>query len=109
MPHNRKQREQSIRDKYDFVVFDGEYSAAHAALAVVDVIANGGTYTLQFIKDQLGSFGKKVATRMLQAGVNPASEPIYSGTMVFENWERVLGVKIPLPNKFVPYVAARKK
>jgi hypothetical protein len=55
-------------------------------------------------------FGIDLATALAQAGINPATEPRYFGDFVFNNWERPFpGVVVPLPNKFVPYVAARKK
>jgi hypothetical protein len=111
MPHNLAKREKEVRDQFEFVVFaDTEVSAFNAALSVVDIIVTGGTYTLQYIKTELGAFGLKVAEKMIQAGVNPATEPIYSDVMTFQNWEQPIpGVKIPLPNKFVPYIAARKR
>ncbi len=110
MPHNRAKREKEVRDQFEFVVFaDTEVSAFSAALAVVDIIVTGGNYSLEYIKTELGDFGLKVVEKMIQAGVNPATEPIYSDVMIFQNWEQPIpGVKIPLPNKFVPYIAARK-
>jgi hypothetical protein len=111
MPHNRKKKEQEIRSRFEFVVFaDTEASIFNAALGVVDAIVSGGTYTLQYIQSELGDFGIKAASEMTKAGVNPVSEPIYSDVMTFQNWEQPIpGTKIPLPNKFVPYVAARKR
>ena len=111
MPHDRKEREQDIRDRFEFVVFaDTEASLFNAALGIVDAIVSGGTYTLQYIQMELGDFGIKVAKAMVNAGVNPVDEPIYSDAMTFHNWEQPFPeTKIPLPNKFVPYVAARKR
>lgn len=111
MPHNRPEREAQIRDQYHFVVFGGEYSLAHAALAAIDAVIDGGNLTYDFLKDELTRFGIELAISMASAKppVLP-TEPLYVGKMIFENWEEPLpGLKIALPNKFVPYVAARKK
>lgn len=110
MPHNRAKREDPIRATYGFVVFaDTEVSALHLALAAVDVFYTGGTYTTQYIKDELGDFGEKVVTRMMEAGFNPVNETVYGGVMKFQNWEKPLQVKIHLPEKYVPYIAGRKR
>lgn len=109
MPHSINKWKLAMLEKFEFVVFAAEYSNLNAALAVVGAIAGEGTYTLEFIRKELGDFGAKVAKRMIERGVNPASEPIYAGVIILENWEWVLGVKIPLPSRYVPYVAARKK
>jgi hypothetical protein len=110
MPNNRSKREQAVHDTYNFVVFGGEYSVAHALLAVADGIITGGNFTYQFLKDEVKQFGINLAVAMANAGINPLNEALYFDKMVFENWETpVAGMKVPLPNKFVPYVAARKK
>jgi hypothetical protein len=109
VPHNRAKREQELRNQFSFVVFNGEYSVVHAALAVVDVISTGGTVTLTYLQEELGEFGQQVAAKMIEAGVNPVTEPLYAGVMTFQNWETPIpGWKVSLPNKFVPYVAARR-
>lgn len=110
MPHNCASKAKEISDQFDFVVFGGEYGLFNGALAIVDVIVTGGNCTLEYIKSEVKDFGVDVVTEMIKAGINPTSEPIYSGVKIFQNWEQPLpGVKIPLPNKFVPYIAARKK
>ena len=109
MPHNRKDREREVRNRYEFVVFGGEYHLGHAVLAVIDGYYTGGQVTWATAKQELKSLFVDVAQKMIDEGLDPTSEPIYVDKFVFENWEEVLGNKIPLPNKFVPYVAARKK
>ena len=110
MPHNRPEMERAIRRRFEFVVFGNEYNAVHGILAVIDGIATGGTFTIEFLQNELSQLGIDVATAMINAGVDPTREPIYVDIMTFNNWEQPIpGVKIPLPNKFVPYVAARKK
>ena len=111
MQHDRGKCEAGIRICFEVVVFaDTEASIFNVALGVVDAIVSGGTYTLQYIQSELGDFGIKIANEMINAGVNPVNEPIYSDVMTFHNWEQpIKGTKIYLPNKFVPYVAARKR
>lgn len=118
MPHDRAEQEQKVRDEYEFVVFDGEYGYHHLALAVVDLFVSGGTYTLEYIKQNLKQFGLEVAQSMINDGVDPTKETIYGNAMVFRNWESPLKRKeehaspsrrVYLPNKHVPYIAARRK
>ncbi len=110
MPHNRAKREQAVRNKYDVVCVGGEYSVLQPILFTVDAIITGGNFTYEYLKQEALQFGINVATCLANAGVNPITEPLYFDKFVFENWEEpVPGVRVPLPNKFVPYVAARKK
>ena len=109
MGHNRPEREQEVKNKFEFVVFGGEYGVLPASLAAVDTMVFGGTTTMAWLKDELGDFGVKVATAMVEADIDPTSEPIYGDRMIFNNWHEIGGVKIPLPNKVVPYIAARKR
>jgi hypothetical protein len=108
MPHNRAEREKEVREKYHFVVFGGEYSLAHVLLSALDIFVNEGQYTADFVWSQVKGFGIDLITEMLNAGLDPTQEPMYVGKFIFENWENFQGQKIQLPNKFVPYVAARK-
>jgi len=110
MPHNRQQKEDEVRQEYSFVVTGGEYSALQGAIAAADIYFTGGQITLAVLQSDLQDLGQKAITEMAAAGVNPLTEPVYAGYFTFNNWETPLpGVKIDLPNKFVPYVAARKK
>lgn len=88
MPHNRSDRERRVEEKYEFVVFDGEFSLFNGALAIVDAIVTGGTFTVEYLKSTLGEFGEKVVREMIDAGLNPANETLYGDVMVFQNWER---------------------
>jgi hypothetical protein len=111
MPHNRAEREQAIRNRYEFAVFDGEFSLFNGALVAIDAYVTGGTYTIEYIKDTLGDFGRDVVSKMIAAGIDPTGETIYGDVMVFQTWENPIpGVtgRIYGPNKFVPYIAARK-
>ncbi|NEZ54981.1 hypothetical protein [Adonisia turfae] len=109
MPHNRAERERAVREKYEFVVFGGEYSVFNALLAAVDGIITGGNFTYAFLKNEARNFGIDLATALSQAGLNPLNETLYFDKFVFNNWEKKFGIRITLPNKFVPYVAARKR
>ena len=110
MPHNRPERESEIRERYEFVVFDGEWSSVHAILAVIDGFYTGGSITWEVVSSEMTELFGDVATKMIEAGLDPTIEPIYVDKMIFETWEEPLhGWIVPLPNKFVPYVAARKK
>jgi len=97
-------------------VFDGEYSLFNAALAIADVIVDGGYCTLEYIKDNLKEFGETVASEMIAQHIDPRSEPINAAVMTFHCWETPLAgrpffsdKRFYLPNKHVPYVAARTK
>ena len=120
MPNNRAEREKEVRDRYDFVVCGGEYSIAHALLAVADAIITGGNFTYEFLKSEAAQFGIDLASELARAGLDPTKETLYFDYFIFENWEiispkrRIAGktipeVRLPLPNKFVPYIAARRK
>ena len=109
MPHNRAEKEKEIRDRYEFVVFDGEWSSAHAILAVIDAFYTGGSVTWEVVKSEMQEIFGNVSQAMIEHGLDPLNEPIYVDKMIFQNWEREFGIKLKLPNKFVPYVAARKK
>jgi hypothetical protein len=113
MPHNRQEREAKIREQYEFVVFDGEFSAFNAALIIVDLFVTGGTFSLEYIKGTLGDFGEDVVIKMVNYGLDPLTETIYGGVMEFQTWESPFlpfsDQKVYGPDKYVPYIAARKK
>lgn len=111
MPHDRPVQEKRLRDTYDFIVFGGEYSIMHAALIVFDGFVTGGAVTFEFARSEAAELGIDLAEAMASATppVQP-SETLYGNVMTFHNWEEPFpNVKIPLPNKFVPYIAARKR
>lgn len=109
MPNSRDEREQEVRTKYSFVVTGGEYHLGHALFAVADGILTGGNFTYDFLQNEVAQFGIDLALALANAGINPLNEPLYFDKFIFENWEQPLpGVKVPLPNKFVPYVAAKR-
>lgn len=111
MPHDRKQQEERLRASYDFIVFGGEYGVINAGLAVIDGIVTGGAVTLEWLQNEVAKFGIDLATAMATATppVSP-NEPLFGDIMTFHTWEQPFpGVKIPTGNKFVPYVAARRK
>jgi hypothetical protein len=111
MPHNRTKRQSEVDAKYAFVVYGHEYSITNAILAILDAIITGGVATAEYLRGEMAQFGIDLASAMARATppVNPAKETLYVGKFIFENWEEKAGVRIPLPNKFVPYVAARKR
>ena len=112
MPHNRQKREAEVTSKYDFIVFGGEYSAFNALLIAIDAIITGGNTSVTYLQNEMQQFGIDLAVAMANASppVDPINETLYVGKFIFQNWEEPFpGVKVPLPNKFVPYVAARKK
>jgi hypothetical protein len=109
MPHNRGEREAAVRSKYGFVVFGGEYGLQHVLLAAVDAVITGGNTTFDYLKDEVKQFGIDLASSLASAGIDPTTEPLYVDKMIFENWEKIGGIKWELPNKFVPYVAAKKR
>jgi hypothetical protein len=101
-----------IDDAYAFVVYGGEYSIFNALLVAADVMIEGGNTSAQYLQEEVRLFAIDLANAMATAHppVNPASERLYFGKFIFENWEQPTpGVRIPLPNKFVPYVAARPR
>ncbi|WP_165235632.1 hypothetical protein, partial [Aquisphaera insulae] len=110
MPHNRDEVESTIKSDYDFYVPGGEYSVTHLVLAALDVYFTGGQNTAAFLKDEVEKYGIKLASAMATATppVQP-TEALIADKFVFQNWETFLGVKVPLPNKIVPYVAGRRK
>ena len=61
MPHNKPEREQEVRDKYEFVVLGGEYHYGHLLLGVADAIITGGQFTYAFLKDEVTKFGIDLA------------------------------------------------
>lgn len=110
MPHNRAKREADIKNQYEFVFFGHEYHWGHAVLAAVDGYVTGGTVTAEYLKNEVAEFGIDLVAKMAECGLNPLTEPLYFDKMIFETWEQ------PTPwwrqstgNRFVPYVAARKK
>lgn len=107
--NNRSEKEKEVNGKFEFVVTGGEYSVLHGVLAAADIFVTGGAITQTFIENELGDFGKKVLRLMLDAGINPLTEPIFAGSFSFDNWGFLLGEKVFFPPKTVPYVAARKK
>jgi len=113
MPHNRAGHEQEIKNRYGFVVFDGQFSVFNAALIGMDVFVTGGTASLQYIKQTFGHFGQDVATEMIKARIDPTRETIYGNVMTFQTWDSpflpVSDRKVYYPDTYVPYIAARKK
>ncbi len=103
-------RQQDVRDRFEFVVFDGEYSGVHAILAGIDAFYTGGIIMTNVVESDLKDFFGDVAQKMMAKGLDPTTEPIYVDYFIFNNWQDLpFNNKLPLPNKFVPYVAARKK
>ena len=107
--HNREDREAEIRAKFDWVVFDGEFSAANVAAYALESYFLGGEITQDTLKKCAEKMGRDVVGEMVKNGFDPARDRVYSGLMVFENWQDLpFNNKLPLPNKFVPYVAVRR-
>lgn len=104
--HNREDKEQEVRDRFEWVVFGGEYHPWQLAPAAVDVIFGGGELTKDFAiaesKKFSINFAEELATRDQKA-------PIAGGIMSFTMWEKPLGVKVNIGDKYVPYMGVLKK
>jgi hypothetical protein len=106
--HNRGERESEIRKKFDWVVFDGEFSAANVTAYALESYFAGGQITSSTLEECAKKMGKDVAGEMIRNGFDPKRDRMYSGLMVFNNWQDTPFGKVPLPNKWVPYVAVRR-
>lgn len=106
--HNRDEQERAIRDRYDWVVFDGEFSGANVAAYALESYFAGGEITKETLQECGRKMGKDVVAEMARHGFTPDRDRIYSGLMMFNNWQDTPLGEIPLPNKWVPYVAVRR-
>lgn len=108
--HNRGKREAEIRARFDWVVFDGEFSAASVAAYALESYFLGGQITRDQLTQCAQKMGIDVARKMIENGFDPNHDVIYSGLMTFNNWQDLpFGNELALPNKFVPYVAVKRR
>jgi|HubBroStandDraft_6_1064221.scaffolds.fasta_scaffold634108_1 hypothetical protein len=112
MGNNRSDVENSIRNQFDWVVFDGEYSLLSVIAEGVADWATGGAYEelpVDNAESAAQTFGINLVSAMAQNGFNPQTDTIYGGTMTFQNWQDLPGgLQLPLPNKFVPYIGVKR-
>jgi hypothetical protein len=111
MGHNRKVVEDSIRRAFTWVIFDGEFSVASGIAEVVANWVTAGQYeevSESSAYHAAGKFGIALAGVVAQNGFDPQRDTIYGGIMTFQNWQDTPFGAIPLPNKFVPYIAVKR-
>ena len=111
MGHNREAVEDSIRATFTWVIFDGEFSVASVIAEAVADWATAGEYE-EVSEDSAyhaaGKFGMDLVGAIAQNGFDLQRDTIYGGIMTFQNWQDIPFGAIPLPNKFVPYIAVKR-
>lgn len=121
--HDRAEAEAAVRQQYDWVVFDGEYSALSLLASIgFDVLTeNTIQLTQQTALADAQQLGMDFAQQALAHGFNPAIDVIYAGTMTFRNWYDPAadsgidlsgvfggGAVVPLPPKWVPFLGVKR-
>lgn len=101
----RDDKEQEIRDRYDWVIFGGEYGAFPALAIGLDATFFGGQMSIDFAKSEAQKFGVDLAKELAKQS---RKGPITGGVMRFTMWEKPLGVKVNIGDKFVPYIGVLK-
>lgn len=104
---DREKAKQSVRDKFDVVIFGHDYSVSNIPEVIADVWFTGGEVTLAQISNDAKKLGFEVAKEMQKRGVDPTKEKLYAGVVY---WSYPI-TKIPKLNGrgCTPYVAARKR
>lgn len=114
MGNNRSDVEAQIRGQFNpgWVIFDGEFSVASVIAEGIADWATDGSYE-QLPESNATSAAENFGIDLVQAiaenGFNPATDTFYGATMTFQNWQDLVGgLTLPLPNKFVPFIAVKK-
>ncbi len=105
--HSRSDKEKAVRERFEWVVFGGEYHPWQLVPIGLDAaFTSGGLLSEEFAKNEAKKLGIDFAARLVSES---KKSPIASGIMSFTMWESPFGQRINLGDKYVPYIGVLKR